>query len=83
MFRIEARYLIHRKDSVLWSQVLREDNPYRQPLIDKVIQIVLAETQDPEEVSVTIKALMMTNLPNELLEPLKKIARDNSVFNKH
>jgi hypothetical protein len=43
----------------------------------------LAETQDPEEISVTIKALMMTNLPNELLEPLKKIARDNSVFNEH
>jgi clathrin heavy chain len=78
LFRTEARYLIRRKDSILWKQVLCEDNPYRQPLIDKVIQIVLEETQDPEEVSVTIKALMMANLPSELLEPLKKIARDSN-----
>jgi clathrin heavy chain len=63
--------------------VLREDNQYRRPLIDQVIQTALAETQDPEEISITVKAFMTADLPNNLIELLEKIVIDNSVFSEH
>jgi clathrin heavy chain len=75
--------LVRRKDPVLWENVLREDNQYRRPLIDQVIQTALAETQDPEEISVTVKAFMTADLPNNLIELLEKIVIDNSVFSEH
>ncbi|CAM4867695.1 unnamed protein product [Rotaria socialis] len=83
LFKSEARYLVRRKDPTLWKQVLREDNQYRRPLIDQVIQTALAETQDPEEISVTVKAFMVADLPNSLIELLEKIVIDNSVFSGH
>lgn len=43
----------------------------------------MSETQDPEEVSVTVKAFMTADLPNELIELLEKIVLDNSVFSEH
>lgn len=49
----------------------------------KVVQTALSETQDPEEVSVTVKAFMTADLPNELIELLEKIVLDNSVFSEH
>ncbi|XP_016119925.1 clathrin heavy chain 1-like [Sinocyclocheilus grahami] len=63
--------------------VLLETNPYRRPLIDQVVQTALSETQDPEEVSVTVKAFMTADLPNELIELLEKIVLDSSVFSEH
>ncbi len=75
--------MVRRKDPTLWEHVLREDNQYRRPLIDQVIQTALAETQDPEEISVTVKAFMTADLPNNLIELLEKIVIDNSVFSEH
>jgi clathrin heavy chain len=75
--------LVRRKDPVLWESVLREDNQYRRPLIDQVIQTALAEIQDPEEVSVTVKAFMTADLPNNLIELLEKIVIGNSAFSEH
>lgn len=49
----------------------------------QVVQTALTETQDPEEVSVTVKAFMTADLPNELIELLEKIVLDNSVFSEH
>ena len=43
----------------------------------------MAETQDPEDISVTVKAFMAADLPNELIELLEKIVIDNSVFSDH
>ena len=60
-----------------------EDNEYRRPLIDQVVQTALNETQDPEDVSVTVKAFMSADLPNELIELLEKIVLENSVFSEH
>eukprot|EP00061_Rhincodon_typus_P016979 g45465.t1 len=48
-----------------------------------VVQTALSETQDPEEVSVTVKAFMTADLPNELIELLEKIVLDNNVFSEH
>ncbi|CAF3999025.1 unnamed protein product, partial [Rotaria sordida] len=83
LFKSEARYLVRRKDPALWEYVLREDNQYRRPLINQVIQTAVAETQDPEEISVTVKAFMIADLPNNLIELLEKIVIDNSAFSEH
>lgn len=58
-------------------------NEYRRQLIDQVVQTALSETQDPEEISVTVKAFMAADLPNELIELLEKIVLDSSVFSDH
>lgn len=83
LFKSEARYLVRRRDPELWAEVLNEANPYRRQLIDQVVQTALSETQDPEDISVTVKAFMTADLPNELIELLEKIVLDNSVFSDH
>lgn len=83
LFKSEARYLVRRRDPELWAEVLQEANPYRRQLIDQVVQTALNETQDPEDISVTVKAFMTADLPNELIELLEKIVLDNSVFSDH
>ncbi|TNN69750.1 Clathrin heavy chain 1 [Liparis tanakae] len=87
LFKSLSRYLVRRKNPELWASVLLETNNYRRPLIDQVrplvVQTALSETQDPEEVSVTVKAFMTADLPNELIELLEKIVLDNSVFSEH
>ena len=60
-----------------------DENQYRRPLIDQVVQTALAETQDPEDISVTVKAFMAADLPNELIELLEKIVLESSVFSDH
>ncbi|XP_013785578.1 clathrin heavy chain 1-like [Limulus polyphemus] len=83
LFKSEARYLVHRKDQELWAEVLLESNPFRRQLIDQVVQTALSETQDPEDISVTVKAFMSADLPNELIELLEKIVLENSAFSDH
>jgi len=83
LFKNEARYLVARRDPELWAEVLIETNQYRRPLIDQVVQTALSETQDPEDISVTVKAFMTADLPNELIELLEKIVLDNSAFSDH
>lgn len=83
LFKSEARYLVRRRDAELWTEVLNESNPYRRQLIDQVVQTALSETQDPEDISVTVKAFMTADLPNELIELLEKIVLENSVFSDH
>jgi len=48
-----------------------------------VVQTALGEAQDPDELSVTVKAFMSADLPNELIELLEKIVLDNSMFSDH
>ncbi|XP_054748808.2 clathrin heavy chain 1 isoform X1 [Lytechinus pictus] len=83
LFKSEARYLVRRRDQELWAEVLQEDNPFRRQLIDQIVQTALSETQDPEDISVTVKAFMTADLPNELIELLEKIVLENSVFSDH
>ncbi|XP_037935596.1 clathrin heavy chain isoform X2 [Teleopsis dalmanni] len=83
LFKSEARYLVRRRDHELWAEVLAESNPYKRQLIDQVVQTALSETQDPDDISVTVKAFMTADLPNELIELLEKIILDSSVFSDH
>ena len=68
--------MVRRRDMELWAEVLNDEgqNQYRRPLIDQVVQTALAETQDPEDISVTVKAFMAADLPNELIELLEKLS---------
>lgn len=83
LFKSEARYLVRRRDPELWATVLKEENQFRRQLIDQVVQTALNETQDPEDISVTVKSFMTADLRNELIEVLEKIVLDNSVFSDH
>ncbi|XP_031626187.1 clathrin heavy chain [Contarinia nasturtii] len=83
LFKSEARYLVRRRDTDLWAEVLAESNPYKRQLIDQVVQTALSETQDPDDISVTVKAFMSADLPNELIELLEKIVLDSSAFSDH
>jgi len=83
LFKSLARYLVRRRDPELWAGVLKEENQYRRQLIDQVVQTALNETQDPEDISVTVKSFMSADLRNELIEVLEKIVLDNSVFSDH
>ena len=84
LFKSQARYLVGRRDSDLWTLVLDPENKYRRQLIDQVVQTAISEKQDPEDISVTVKAFMTADLPNELIELLEKILLDeNSLFRDH
>jgi clathrin heavy chain len=80
MFKHQARYLVKRRNIELWDSVLKDENAYRRQLIDQVTGTALPETQDPEDVSVTVKAFMAADLPNELIELLEKLVLDGSAF---
>ena len=75
--------MVRRRDTELWGTVLEEGNKYRRQLIDQVVQTALTETQDPDDVSCTVKAFMSADLPNELIELLEKIVLENSIFSEH
>lgn len=75
--------MVRRRDPDLWVHVLQESNPFRRQLIDQVVQTALSETQDPEDISTTVKAFMAADLPNELIELLEKIVLDSSAFSEH
>jgi clathrin heavy chain len=65
LFKAEVRYLVKMRDM----------NQYRRPFINQVVQTALAETQDPEAISVTVNAFVAADLHNELIE-----LQENSAF---
>uniref|UniRef100_A0A5S6QG16 Clathrin heavy chain n=1 Tax=Trichuris muris TaxID=70415 RepID=A0A5S6QG16_TRIMR len=83
LFKSLSRYMVRRRDPELWAHVLQEGNSYRRPLIDQVVQTALSETQDPDDITVTVKAFMTADLPNELIEILEKVVLDNPSFGEH
>merc|ERR1711959_699398 len=80
LFKLQARYVVERMDADLWAKVLDPENEYRRQLIDQVVSTALPESKNPEQVSVTVKAFMQADLPNELIELLEKIVLQNSAF---
>ncbi|KAI8149640.1 hypothetical protein BJV82DRAFT_662929 [Fennellomyces sp. T-0311] len=81
MFKHQARYLVHRRDLSLWQYVLQENNENRREVIDQIVATALPECTDPEDVSITVKAFMAADLPNELIELLERIVLEVSAFN--
>ncbi|KAM9913562.1 hypothetical protein OXX69_001487 [Metschnikowia pulcherrima] len=81
MYKYQARYLLRKSDFALWEKVLSEDNKHRRSLIDHVISTGIPELSDPEPISITVKAFMEADLPQELIELLEKIILEPSPFN--
>ena len=80
MFKAQARYLLDRADSEIWSYVLSDNNIHRRSLVDQVISTAVPESQDPEQVSIAVKAFIDADMPVELIELLEKIILEPSVF---
>lgn len=84
LFKQQARYVVERMDHDLWNLVLSEENQYRRQLIDQVVSTALPESNNPEQVSVAVKAFMNNELPTELIELLEKIVlQRNSSFSSN
>mmetsp|Transcript_185 Transcript_185/g.179 ORF Transcript_185/g.179 Transcript_185/m.179 type:complete len:1699 (-) Transcript_185:18-5114(-) len=83
LYRLQAKYLVERKDEELWSKVLNQDNEHKQAVIDKVVQVALPESDNTEEVATTVKAFMDADMPSELIELLEKIVLHNSDFSSN
>jgi len=80
LFKDQARYCVERQDMALWERVLSSDNPHRRRVIDETVQTALPESKNPDEVSLTVKAFMTAELPNELIELLEKIVLHGDQF---
>ncbi|KAJ2909365.1 Clathrin heavy chain, partial [Coemansia aciculifera] len=89
MFKQQSRYLIKRRDLGLWGKALTGDGQqpvnqsHRRQLIDQVVSYGLPEADDPEEVSVCVKAFMAANLPQELIELLERIILEDTPFSNN
>ena len=83
LFKIQARYVVERKDFNLWARVLDENNDLRRHLIDQVVGHALPESKDPEQVSVAVKSFNTAGLQAELIELLEKIILNNSSFSSN
>ena len=80
MFRQQARYLLERADLEVWGYVLNPDNVHRRSLVDQVVSTAVPESQEPEKVSVAVKAFLENDLPAELIELLEKIIMEPTSF---
>ncbi|CDK28571.1 unnamed protein product [Kuraishia capsulata CBS 1993] len=81
MYKYQARYLLSKSDLTLWSKVLSNDNIHRRQLVDQVVGTAIPEQEDPEPISIAVKAFMEADLPSELIELLEKIILEPSPFN--
>ncbi|PVV00105.1 hypothetical protein BB559_000117 [Furculomyces boomerangus] len=83
MFRQLAKYIIARKDISLWERILTDpevDSSSRKMFVDQVIGHGISETSNAEEISVTVKAFMTFDLPNELIFILEKLLLNSTEF---
>ncbi|KAJ3452546.1 clathrin heavy chain [Anaeramoeba flamelloides] len=80
MFKHQARYLVERQDDELWKYALNPENEFRDQLVNQVTSTALPESQDADEVSVTVRAFMQADLPNELIDLLEKIMLKQTPF---
>lgn len=78
LFKDQARYVVEKRDPALWARVLSTDNEHRDSLIEQVTGTALPETKDPDMVSVTVKAFMDAELPDQLIGLLEKLVLQNS-----
>jgi clathrin heavy chain len=80
MFKAQARYLLDRADSEVWDYVLSPNNMHRRSLVDQVTSTAVPESQDPDKVSVAVKAFITGDMPAELIDLLEKIILEPSSF---
>lgn len=91
LFKDLARYLVEKQDLELWQTVLKPEGlnegdpepPSRRYLLDQVVQTALPEAKNPDEVSTTVKAFMLCDMPEELIELLERIVLQGSEFSNN
>jgi clathrin heavy chain len=54
LYRMQAKYLVERKEPTLWAKVLIPENTHRRQVIDSVVANALPECKNAEEVSATV-----------------------------
>lgn len=77
LFKHQARYLVERQDPALYAAVLTEQNEFKSSVVDQIVGTALPECQNPEAVSVAVKAFMTANMPNELIHLLEKLVLES------
>lgn len=77
LYKHQARYVVTRANPELYTFVLNPENKHRPQLIEAIVQTALPEVDDPEVVSVTVKAFMDADLPNELIGLLDKLVLES------
>jgi clathrin heavy chain len=80
MFKAQARYLLERADSEIWDYVLSPNNVHRRSLVDQVTSTAVPSSNDPDKVSVAVKAFITGDMPAELIELLERIILEPSSF---
>jgi clathrin heavy chain len=83
LYKLQANYLVERKDPELWKVVLDEENPHRKRLVEQIVQTALPDTNNADEVAVTVKAFADAGLHHELIEILDKIVLHRADFAKY
>jgi clathrin heavy chain len=91
LFKDLAYYLVGRQDIELWTRVLNPEGytegdpepPSRRYLLDQVVQTALPDTDNPDEVSSTVKAFIDCDLPGELIELLERIVLQGQKFHEN
>lgn len=85
LFREQAAYLVDRGDTALWAKVLEEGNPFRKLVITQVKSTALPSCVRPELVSAAVKAFLVADLPDVLIELLEQLvlATSNTAFSRN
>ena len=83
MYRAQAQYLVESLNPELWKKVLSQDNEHKKAVTDQVIQVILPQTRNPDEVSVTVKAFIEAGLQADLMDLLEKLVLHNVEFSKN
>ncbi|KAG2125276.1 hypothetical protein BD769DRAFT_1737492 [Suillus cothurnatus] len=77
-----SQYLMKHCQPELQAQVLFHDNIHHRALIDQIIATALPECTDLDDVSVTVKAFLLADLPIEVIELREKLVIEPPLFNK-
>ena len=83
MYRAQAQYLVESLNPDLWKKVLVPENEHKKSVTDQVIQVILPNTRNPDEVSITVKAFIEAGLQADLMDLLEKLVLHNNEFNKN
>lgn len=80
LYRLQAKFLVERMSKELWERVLSPQNPHRSLVVEQVVSSALPESKNVEEVSSTVHAFMLADMPEELLGLLEKIVLHSNEF---
>ena len=83
MYRAQAQYLVESLNPELWKKVLMNESEHKKAVTDQVIQVILPNTRNPDEVSVTVKAFIEAGLQADLMDLLEKLVLHNNEFSKN